>query len=758
MKPRKVAGQGHAERSIRALEGSVCGGEGVAHTADRTALMLSAGVRPEALKLLRRMTDPPPGDQSFVDEPIDLSQLRAVDLGDVWAAAQATRLWEARGPIRSLAADTARAVLKLAEDLEPAFRGSACSDYLNDLAREAEEKAPDESQAAHLWQKSLFVVCRCIDLSFEGLGPAAERFVAATGWVAMPHLAIALARLAGPALETQALKKFGADLAGSPLLVEEIRAVARFDLALNLLVAKAVYRAIGETASADRSHDPLSGHPGYVAFAQIGLEQALERVRSIHDSSLPYAADKAFTLQESAVIARLTRVALDRDEPWAPLVLDELFRKVSLAPTAAKTAPSQSVAIGLGHAVEAFPTPESVATLRRVLHDIRHAGVKKKLQPNLRGAERGLADRPEIALRLPLDQPLSKSQLITLSHCLEAGVALGMELTLDDWRIRLAEHAQARALAGSLVWRIRDGAGHGATVLPTMEAGQLTLRDGAGSIVVPGADCRVALWHPSDSNAEERGAWRDRLAVLGIKQPFKQVFREHYIVPPAELSQTETGMFAGHIVSIRPFLGLARRERWRLGYDDLFRSFGPWTARLDLADPVYPGCVGETAIRNITLWRLNGGKFLPTRLGALPPATISEILRAVDLLVSTSGFAITAEDEGSRRDNRLRRLAQSSLGSMMDMRKQALERALRDVDGMTDLQFDARHLLLGPYAIHLATGRVTRDGEPITVDPPKRFSLTAVPWLPHDERLLETILRTALEIAERRKGSPKLIA
>jgi hypothetical protein len=453
----------------------------------------------------------------------------------------------------------------------------------------------------------------------------------------MPHLAVALARLAGPSFETRVLEKLATDLAGSPLLVEELRAVAHLDLSINILVAKVAYPALVETTSIDEPHHPLSSHPGYAAFAQLALERAAERVRNIHDRILPYAADKAFTLKESVVIARLTRVALDRDEPWAPHVLDELFRKVSLAPTAAKTAPSQSVAIVLGHAVEAFPTPESIASLRQVVHDIRHAGVKKKLQPNLRGAERGLADRPRIALRLPLDRPLSNRELAALSHCLEAGLALGMELTFEDWRVRLAEHAQAKALARSLVWRILDKTGGGQAALLAMEADRLTLRDVAGSIVEADPDGRVSLWHPSIATVEERDAWRDRLAVLRIEQPFKQVFREHYVAPSDDLSQTETAMFAGHIVSARPFLGIARRERWRLGYDYLIRSFGSWTARLDLADPVYPGFAGKTTTGNIALYRSGSGKSSPSRLADLPPAILSEILRAVDLLISASG-------------------------------------------------------------------------------------------------------------------------
>jgi hypothetical protein len=127
----------------------------------------------------------------------------------------------------------------------------------------------------------------------------------------------------------------------------------------------------------------------------------------------------------------------------------------------------------------------------------------------------------------------------------------------------------------------------------------------------------------------------------------------------------------------------------------------------------------------------------------VPTATLSEILRAVDLLVSTSAFAVTSEDADRSEETHLWRLAETPLGAMAQVRKQALERMLRGLDGV---QFDARHLRLDPYAIHLATGRVTREGEPVTVDLPKDPNRTARPWLPYDEKLLERIYWTAIEI------------
>jgi hypothetical protein len=389
-----------------------------------------------------------------------------------------------------------------------------------------------------------------------------------------------------------------------------------------------------------------------------------------------------------------------------------------------------------------------VTTLRETLQNIRHAGVKKKLQRNLRGAERGLAARPEIALRLPLDQPLSKPQLTMIARCLEGGLALGMTLDYQDWRAKLADRPEARALTAALIWRFLTPDGSGVAALPVRDGERLALQDIAGEAVAPEPSCRVALWHPSDATAAEREAWRDRLQALAIKQPFKQAFREHYAAPADEQADATTAMFAGHVVMVIPFLGVARQERWEVGYRSLTRAFGRWIARLQVGDDIYPGYSGGTTIGNLGVSA--SGDDRPIRLRALPAATLSEIMRAVDLLVSTGGFAVTSGDADLPDQRLLWRLAENPLGAMAETRRQALQRMLR---GLDNVQFDARHLRLGPYAIHLATGRVTRDGEPIEFDLPKDAKSAARPWLPYDEKLLERIYWTAIEIAVRLSGS-----
>jgi hypothetical protein len=488
-------------------------------------------LHPETLRLLDRMLGPPPSHDRFAGPPIRWDQLDALALGDLWTTARKVSRAEGHFTSPGIAAGTARAILDRGKEMEPVFRGAACRDYLDLLALELENTADKNVYgfAGSECEAARFALSRCIELTFDDIGRAAGRFLTLLEPKDRPHLALALARLAG--CEARILDQLSADLADSPLFVDELRAVAAFGIATNLASDHVRYPSLDASAPSDE-FQRLSEDADYAVLTEATLRHAAERIRLIHDRTSPYAADKAFTVQESGVIARLARIALKRDESWLPPVLDALFRKVSLAPTAAKSLPSQSVAVALGHAVEAFPTPEAVATLRAVLHDIRHAGVKKKLQRNLGGAERGLADRPEVALRLPADQPVSKQQLTTLARCLEASLATGMVLGYADWRSRLAEHPQAKMLAGALVWRMGDGV----SVMPSIEHGHLVLRDAAGATVTPSDDCRVTLWHPCEATGTEREAWRDRLASLRIKQPFKQVFREHYAVPAEELA------------------------------------------------------------------------------------------------------------------------------------------------------------------------------------------------------------------------------
>jgi hypothetical protein len=146
---------------------------------------------------------------------------------------------------------------------------------------------------------------------------------------------------------------------------------------------------IGDTDPAQE----LAGDAAYADFARVILEEAAAHVVAIHAGQLPYVADGAFATADSGVLARAARVAAYRDDSWFAPVIATLLPQVCVAPGTAKSAPSQSLAMALGHGVETIPTQASLEALRAALDQVRHAGIRKKLERNLKPAEKALRAR-----------------------------------------------------------------------------------------------------------------------------------------------------------------------------------------------------------------------------------------------------------------------------------------------------------------------------------------------------------------------------
>ena len=84
------------------------------------------------------------------------------------------------------------------------------------------------------------------------------------------------------------------------------------------------------------------------------------------------------------------------------------------------------------------------------------------------------------------------------------------------------------------------------------------------------------------------------------------------------------------------------------------------------------------------------------------------------------------------------------------MRQHVLGRAFAPLIEQGVLSMEGRHARIGDHAVHLATGRVTRDGEPVEMAlAAQSGKLTAVPWLPYDEVLLERIANTVCALLNR---------
>lgn len=163
---------------------------------------------------------------------------------------------------------------------------------------------------------------------------------------------------------------------------------------------------------------------------------------------------------------------------------------------------------------------------------------------------------------------------------------------------------------------------------------------------------KVLLWHPVLSSTNEVKEWRKFLMDGEILQPFKQAFREIYLLTDAEVNtRTYSNRMASHILKQHQYVTLAKGRNWKA------RLIGSWdggdqdTATLDM--PEYNIRVeywvnalnAEDQFNNTGIWNYVSTdqiRFLESSSGELlnlidvPPVAFSEAMRDIDLFVGVA--------------------------------------------------------------------------------------------------------------------------
>jgi hypothetical protein len=133
---------------------------------------------------------------------------------------------------------------------------------------------------------------------------------------------------------------------------------------------------------------------------------------------------------------------------------------------------------------------------------------------------------------------------------------------LSDWRERFGDHPLVGNIAHRLIWHFSDG---DQKAQGLYHPDSQTFHDVAGKAIDwLHEETEVRLWHPIGFDVAEVVAWRNRLQELGITQPFKQAYREVYILTEAELrTHTYSNRFAGHILKQHQMNALAALRGWK---------------------------------------------------------------------------------------------------------------------------------------------------------------------------------------------------
>ena len=259
---------------------------------------------------------------------------------------------------------------------------------------------------------------------------------------------------------------------------------------------------------------------------------------------------------------------------------------------------------------------------------------------------------------------------------------------------RLLAHPTLAPMLAQLVWVADGGLGY-----PAGGGAALLAPDGRRTPLADDTPLRIA--HPYDLfHSGQWSLWqRDCFRAERI-QPFKQVFRELYLLTPAEVADGDRSRrYAGQQVQPRQAAALLSGRGWLIRHDEgvqrTFHERGIVATLGFLGDLLTPGEVEGVTVETVSFGR-PGEWWLPLPLADIPPLVFSEVMRDLDLVVSVAhSGGVDPEASASTVDSRA-----------------ALLRETLDLLRLGNVRLDGRHALiegkLGSYAVHLGSGVVHR--------------------------------------------------
>ena len=369
--------------------------------------------------------------------------------------------------------------------------------------------------------------------------------------------------------------------------------------------------------------------------------------------------------------------------------------------------------------------------------------------------------------------------------------------TYRAWRERYLHHPVVGTLARRLIWKFTKQERTGAGVF---YEGRIVGRDGHVLEWLDDATS-VQLWHPMQEDPDEVLAWRDWLAELEIRQPFKQAHREVYLLTDAErTTRTYSNRFAAHIIKQHQFNALCAARGWknklRLMVDDEYppatRELPAWGLRAEFwveglgdnygADTTEAGTYLYLATDQVRFYNIDarenyahagGGGYAagfrgqgaptgPLSLEEVPPLVLCEVMRDVDLFV---GVASVGNDpnwadggpEGRYRDY-WTSYSFGALSQTAKTRRRVLQRLIPRLKIADRCRLEERFLIVQgdvrTYKIHIGSGNILMEPNDqylciVPTRAPTTGNLGTRLFLPFEgDRTLAIILSKAFLLAE----------
>ncbi|MGW4555208.1 DUF4132 domain-containing protein [Streptomyces sp. NPDC004365] len=338
----------------------------------------------------------------------------------------------------------------------------------------------------------------------------------------------------------------------------------------------------------------------------------------------------------------------------------------------------------------------------------------------------------------------------------EALMSAGREWRYEEWCRYYRDHPVTGTLVRGLIREFQDEGGEWHAVAPAAEPA--------------GRPERVRLWHPIRASAEDIGEWRERIVAERLRQPFKQAFREIYLLTPAE---EETGVysnrFAAHIVHYNQLYALFKERGWQANFLGRYDGGYDGQARAEFGDGEWRACFHHepaadddggyapeyAATDQVRFERRDGRRLRAVPLAEVPPLVFSEAMRDVDLFVGVTSIAADPEwaDRGEDRyGGYWRRASFGALTASAEVRREVLERILPRLKIAARCTLEGRFLVvrgdLRTYRVHLGSANILMEpDDSYLCIVPSRGKGDGKVFLPFEDERLSLVLSKAFLLA-----------
>ncbi|NYF59994.1 DUF4132 domain-containing protein [Micromonospora purpureochromogenes] len=337
-----------------------------------------------------------------------------------------------------------------------------------------------------------------------------------------------------------------------------------------------------------------------------------------------------------------------------------------------------------------------------------------------------------------------------------------------DWVSRFLDHPITGAYGRRLLWETSTDGHRWSAGIPRQDSNGWTIAGLDGRSI---HGDRVRLWHPIRARMDETLAWREQVLAAGPAQPFKQAFREVYLLTPAEeKTHSYSNRFAAHILRYRQANALMRARGWQAGYlgtwdggydSEATKLFGggAWRASfhhqlVDTEDRLSYD-VQYCSTDQVRFARRDGATWQPTPVVDVPPLIFTEAMRDVDLFVGVTSIA-TDPQWADRGEDRFQAYWHSTvigeLTPSAQVRRDALARLLprMNIADRVDLSDRFVHVRgnIRSYRIHLGSGNIMMEPNDVylcIVPARERTGRLHLPF--EDDPMLSTILSKAIMLA-----------